>query len=189
MTFSPKTNLVYVPGSILYSVFTAKQEVFDEVTQRFKKSGGGDGFVRPAGSPRSGTLTAMDPTTNKIVWQQKMKYPLGTGGGLLSTSGGLIFFGDSDGYLKAYDMKNGEELWKFQTGAGANAPVSTFQVDGQQYVAVMAGGNNILLSPRGDYLWAFKLGGTVPEAPAPTPAPMNHPGAADVGSLPPPAQR
>ena len=100
---------------------------------------------------------------------------MGTGSGLLSTAGGLIFHGESDGNLVAYDIRNGEELWKFQTGAGANGPVSTFEADGEQYVAVMAGGNNILLSPRGDFLWTFKLGGTLPEAPPGRQPPLIHP--------------
>ena len=76
----------------------------------------------------------------------------------------------------AYDIKNGETLWKFQTGAGANGPVSTFAVAGEQYVSVLGGGNNILLSPRGDFLWTFKLGGTLPEAPPGPPPPLIHPG-------------
>ena len=57
---------------------------------------------------------------------------------------------------------------KFQTGAGANGPVSTFEADGEQYVAVMSSGNRIQLSATGDYLWALKLGGTLPASPART---------------------
>ena len=72
--------------------------------------------------------------------------------GCLSTAGGLLFHGESDGNLVAYDINNGEELWKFQTGAGANAPVSTYSVNGEQYVAVMAGGNALYMSQRGDLL-------------------------------------
>ena len=64
----------------------------------------------------------MNPTTNKIVWQKRTKFPLGTGSGLLATATGLLFGGVSDGRLVAYDSRNGDELWKFQTGAGADAP-------------------------------------------------------------------
>jgi quinohemoprotein ethanol dehydrogenase len=163
MAFSPKTKLAYVPANILVSVFS-----------HFTKPG--DGQFHPPGAERAGTLTAMDPTTNKIVWQKKTKYPMGGGSGLLATAGGLLFHGESDGNLVAYDINNGNELWHFQTGAGANAPVSTFAVDGQQYVAVYAGGNNIALSQRGDQLWVFKLGGTVPEAPPARQPPLIHPG-------------
>ena len=70
------------------------------------------------------------------------------------------------------DIKNGEELWEVQTGAGANAPVSTYVANGVQYVAVMAGGNPLFISARGDYLWAFKLGGSIPPPPAPREPPV-----------------
>jgi alcohol dehydrogenase (cytochrome c) len=101
---------------------------------------------------------------------------MGGGSGLLSTAGGLLFHGESDGNLVAYDIKNGAELWKFQTGAGANAPVSTYAVDGEQYVAVLSGGNALYMSQRGDLLWAFKLGGKVPPATAPREPPLIQPG-------------
>lgn len=156
MTFSPQTNLFYVPASIINSAF-------------------GPGFSRPAGQPRSGTLTAMDPTTNRIIWQTRTKFPLGTGSGLLSTGTGLLFGGVSDGNIVAYDIRNGDQLWAFQTGAGADAPVATYEVNGEQYVAILAGGNPYNLSQRGDHLWAFKLGGTVPPQPAPPAPPTTQP--------------
>ena len=157
MTYSPKTNLVYIPANIIPTVFSAKEQEWDGTQLR---GGVTDKVYKPEGLLRSGTLTA-------IVWQQRTKFPMGGGSGLLSTAGGLLFHGESDGNLAAYDINNGEELWKFQTGAGANAPVATYTVNGEQYVAAMAGGNSLLMSERGDRLWAFKLGGTVPPAEAP----------------------
>jgi PQQ-dependent dehydrogenase (methanol/ethanol family) len=175
LTFNPKTNLVYIPANVMPSVFTVKHEVINEETGLFKKVGGGDGYMRPGGAPRSGTLTAMDPTTNKIVWQKQTKWPIGTGGGLLSTAGGLILHGEPDGNLVARDITNGDELFKFQTGAGVSSPVATYEVDGEQYIALMSGGNRIQLSAVGDYLWSLKLGGTVPPAQAPREPPTIHP--------------
>ena len=134
-----------------------------------------DKVYKPKGMLRSGTLTAMDPTTNTIVWQQRTKFPMEGGSGLLATAGDLLFHGESDGNLVAYHINDGEELWTFQTGAGANAPVTTYAVDGEQYAAVMAGGNSLLMSQRGDHLWAFKLGGTVPPAEAPHEPPTVQP--------------
>ena len=163
MTFSPQTNLIYVPGAITNALFTL-----------------GGGFVRPANEPRSGTLTAIDPT-NKIVWQKRTKFPIAAGSGLLSTASGLIFHGESDGRLVAYDIKNGNELWSFQTGAGADAPVITYEVNGEQYVALISGGSSFQLSQHGDGLWAFKLGGTIPPAPAPTEPPTRQPAPAGRG--------
>ena len=156
-TFDPLTGLFYVPASIINSQFAS-------------------GFGRPPGEPRAGTLSAMDPTTNRIIWQVRTKFPLGTGSGLLSTASGLLFSGQSDGNLVAYDIRDGAVLWKFQTGAGADAPVSTYEVNGEQYVAILSAGNSFQLSPRGDNLWAFKLGGKVPPAPEPEAPPTNQPG-------------
>jgi alcohol dehydrogenase (cytochrome c) len=174
-TFSPKTGLVYVPGAVINSAHNLRHQVWNDQTQHFETVGRGTGFNRPAGEPRSGTLTAMSPTTNRIVWQKVMKFPIGTGSGLLSTAGGLLFHGESDGNLVAYDINNGNVLWMFQTGAGADAPVATFQVNGQQYVAILAGGNPFQLSARGDRLWAFRIGGTMAAAPAPSAPPLRQP--------------
>jgi hypothetical protein len=118
----------------------------------------------------------MDPTTNKIVWQHTLPFMCGGGSGMLTTASGLLFTGQSDGFLVARDGTSGEVLWKFQTGAGADAPVSTYEIDGEQYLAILAGGNQFQQSQFGDYLWAFKLGGTVaalpnPRAPGPLPLP------------------
>ena len=171
MAFSPQTNLVYITGSIVNSAFTLRRQTWDTETDRVRNLDSGRGFYRPSGVPRSGNLTAMDPTTNRIVWQRPLKFTSGLGSGLLSTAGGLLFHGEPDGHLVAYDIANGNELWKFQTGAGADAPVATYEVDGEQYVAILSAGSGLQLSARGDSLWAFKLGGTLPQAPAPAPPP------------------
>jgi glucose dehydrogenase len=175
MAFNPDAGLVYVPGSIINSGFTLRRQTWDEQTRTLRAVGEGTGFFRPPGEPRSGTLTAMNPATNRTVWQKRTKFPMGTGSGLLSTAAGILFHGESDGRVLAYDAKNGETLWHFQTGAGADAPVATYEIDGEQYVAILAGGNSFQLSQRGDSLWAFKLGGTVPEAPAPPEPPLVQP--------------
>jgi PQQ-dependent dehydrogenase (methanol/ethanol family) len=175
MTFSPQTGLIYIPGTIINSGFTLRRQEWDPQGQHFKPLDEGVGFFRPPGVPRAGTLTAVNPATNRIVWQKRMKFPLGTGSGLLSTATGLLFHGESDGNLVAYDIANGNALWKFQTGTGADAPVATYEVNGEQYVALLAGGNSFQLSKRGDSVWAFKLGGTLPQEPAPPEPPTNQP--------------
>jgi glucose dehydrogenase len=55
-------------------------------------------------------------------------------GGTLTTAGGLLFTGTSDGYVKAFDAKTGKELWKFQTGSGVVSVPITWEMDGEQYV-------------------------------------------------------
>ena len=56
----------------------------------------------------------------------------------MTTAGGLVFVGHNDGRLIAYDARNGEQLWEFQTGAGANATATVFEHDGKQYVMLVA---------------------------------------------------
>lgn len=133
---------------------------------------GGVGF-RPLGERRSGKVVAFDPVTHRIVWQQPRKWSLTNGSGAMTTAGGLLFIGQPDGELTALDVHNGKQLWSFQTGAGVHTTPVAYQIDGEQYIAVFAGGNALPYnSPPGDNLWAFKLGGTV--APAPTPSPPSE---------------
>lgn len=183
LAYSPKTGHVYVPANFLPTAFQAKRQVWDDGRRELVTIGDAMGFYRPGGMERSGFLSAMDPTTNKIVWQKRTKFPMGGGSGLLATAGGLLFHGESDGNLVAYDMRNGEELWKGQTGAGANAPVSTYLINGEQYVALTSGGNALYMSQRGDRVTAFKLGGTLPPPPAPREPPLIQP-APGVGPAP-----
>src|SRR5207237_5502579 len=113
----------------------------------------------PIGSALSGTFTAIDSTTNKIVWQHKMPYRMGGGGGSTVTAGGLLLRGEPDGNFVAVDAKTGDVLWKFQTGFGADAPPVVYEVDGEQYIAIVTGGNSIQRSATGDAVWAFALQG------------------------------
>ena len=78
-------------------------------------------------------------------------------GGVLATAGGLVFTGEGNGYFDAIDAESGELLWRFQCGAGVNAPPITYEVDGIQYVAVAAGGNAIFGFKQGDALVVFAL--------------------------------
>jgi glucose dehydrogenase/plastocyanin len=114
-------------------------------------------FFRPLGQMRAGTITAMNARTNMIVWQKKTEWSVAHNQ-LLGTNGNLLFVGQPDGYLVAMDSRTGDELWRFQTGAGAHGGIISYMVGGDQYVALLAGGNGLpYSSPRGDHLWAFKV--------------------------------
>ena len=78
-------------------------------------------------------------------------------GGILATAGGLVFTGEGNGLFKALDSETGSELWRFQAGAGVNAPPASYTVDGKQYVVVAAGGNTQLNYKRGNNIIAFTL--------------------------------
>ena len=115
----------------------------------------GGAFTNVPGGIQAGNVTAVDYNTGKIKWQVKTPQPMI--GGILATAGGLVFTGESNGWFKAYDAKDGKVLWKFQAGAGVNAPPSSYMVGGKQYIAVAAGGNVQVDSRRGDSIVAFTL--------------------------------
>ena len=103
-----------------------------------------------------GTLSAVDfAAQGKIKWQVKTDLPLI--GGVLATAGNLVFVGGGDGYFNAYSAKTGAHLWRFNCGAGVNAPPVSYQIGDQQYVAVAAGGHFLMGYPSGDALIAFGL--------------------------------
>lgn len=104
-----------------------------------------------ASADKWGTLTALDLSARgRIVWQHKTKDPLV--GGVLATAGGVVFNGEGSGDFAAFDAETGKKLWRFNCGAGVNAPAITYTIDGKQYVAVAAGGSQI---------WGFRQGGSV----------------------------
>ncbi len=102
-----------------------------------------------------GNVTAVDYNTGKIAWQVKTPQPMI--GGILATAGGLVFTGEGNGLFKAYNGHTGSELWRFQAGAGVNAPPSSYTVDGKQYIVVGAGGNTQLYYKRGSDIIAFTV--------------------------------
>ncbi|MSU90266.1 PQQ-binding-like beta-propeller repeat protein [Rhodobacteraceae bacterium 2CG4] len=102
-----------------------------------------------------GNVTAVDYDTGKIRWKVRTEQPMI--GGILATAGGLLFTGEGNGLFKAFDSSNGAELWRFQAGAGVNAPPSSYTVEGRQYIVVGAGGNAQLNYKRGNNIIAFTL--------------------------------
>jgi quinohemoprotein ethanol dehydrogenase len=84
-----------------------------------------------------GTIVAWDPVAGKTRWEVEHTGPWN--GGMLSTGGNLLFQGNADGELVAYRADNGEELWSFDAQTGIVAPPITYRIDGEQYVAIVAG--------------------------------------------------
>src|SRR5258705_345671 len=102
-----------------------------------------------------GRLVAVNLDTGKVAWGVKTPQPLI--GGVLATAGDLVFNGEANGAFQAFDAKTGKELWKYNCGAGVNAPAVSYMVGGKQYVAVAAGGNNQIDAKRGNSVFVFAL--------------------------------
>jgi PQQ-dependent dehydrogenase (methanol/ethanol family) len=102
-----------------------------------------------------GQLVAVNLDSGKVMWKHKTPQPLI--GGVLATAGDIVFNGEANGWYKAYDARTGKELWKFNCGAGVNSPGVAYMVNGKQYIAVAAGGNNQIDSKRGNSVFVFAL--------------------------------
>ncbi len=151
MSYSPETGYFYAQGNPGLGWRRRSEDPY------YWPSGGN--IPGPKGF---GVLAAIDSRTDKIVWKKEFSRAVFGRGGMMTTAGGLMFRLEADGNFTAYDARSGNVLWQFQTGSvggftGGGGPASSYEVDGEQYVAVAAG----------TAVWAFKLGGTLPARPAP----------------------
>jgi len=115
----------------------------------------GGAFKVIPGEEQWGRLVAVNLDTGKVAWGVKTPQPLI--GGVLATAGDIVFNGEANGWFKAFDARTGKELWKFNCGAGVNAPAVSYMVNGKQYVAVAAGGNTQIDAKRGNSVYVFAL--------------------------------
>ena len=98
----------------------------------------GAGFtIKPIFDDHIGALKSIDPLTGKINWSYKNPAPLW--GGVLTTAGGLVFFGTPEGKFLALDDKTGETLYSFNVGSGIVSSPITWTQNGEQYVAIVSG--------------------------------------------------
>ena len=194
MSYSPKTGLVYIPAMQVPSAYA------DDVNYERHIGRWNTGVVfltPPAGlvpgdtpearrayltSLTKGTLVAWDPIKQEARWKVDRDWPWN--GGTLATGGNLVFQGDAHGIFHAYSADQGRELWTFDAQRGILAGPVTFRVNGQQYVAVLAGyGGSMGMASETDWmrrppphgvLLAFKIGGTaqLEKLPPVTPRPF-----------------
>jgi alcohol dehydrogenase (cytochrome c)/quinohemoprotein ethanol dehydrogenase len=90
-----------------------------------------------AAAATHGQLIAWDPVSQSDRWRVEFKGPWN--GGLLATAGGLVFQGNSASEFAAYDAGSGAKLWSSRVQTGIIAAPITYALDGEQYVAVLAG--------------------------------------------------
>jgi quinohemoprotein ethanol dehydrogenase len=198
MSYSPKTGLVYIPTS--EGAFAYRNDPTEGGTGRsalgFNTGAGAfsatvagpgqnndklDGYDTANGH-RESYLLAWDPVAQKAVW--KAPHLKNFNGGVLSTQGGLVFEGSQTNDFTAYKDDTGEKLWSFDAQTGIIAGPASYELDGVQYIAVMAGwgGTVAPYSSHSDSngparLLVFKLGGTdkLPPKPVYAPPPLDPP--------------
>ena len=137
--YDPQLGLLFIPSTEgCDSIVNAEQKSFVDqggtVKPRERFGGGTTKNLQPR---RYGSLKSVDPTTGEIKASVKMPYP--NYGGVLATAGNLVFIGQVDGTLYAYDARTLQEVWTFNTGTGINAPPITYAVNGKQYIAILVG--------------------------------------------------
>ncbi len=180
MAFSPDTGLVYIPAHTLPTVY-AEMENF-----RYRPgfwNTGTDFSVAAlptemaeriaAAAASKGQLVAWDPAAKKPRWVHD--YPNAWNGGVLATAGGLVFQGSLDGKFRAFDAATGAPKWESDTGYPALSGPISYEIDGEQYIAVTAGwgtalplaggvgvrdGEPRMASPALGRVVVFKIGGT-----------------------------
>ena len=91
------------------------------------------------GEPGQKVLRALDIRTGRTAWEVPQTGPANSWGGALATAGGLVFFGDDSGVLKAVDASTGAPLWQFPANTIWKASPMTYRFDGRQHIAVAAG--------------------------------------------------
>ncbi|MES1257367.1 MAG: PQQ-binding-like beta-propeller repeat protein [Acidobacteriota bacterium] len=127
--FDPATRLFYVMAVEDCSIYQQT------------KAGGFEPYRDPA-DPAEKFLRAIDIETGKVVWETlQIGPPESNYSGVLSTAGGLVFYGETGGSFAAVDAKDGRTLWHFNTGQQWKASPITYMAGGKQYVAIAAGGN------------------------------------------------
>ncbi|HEV8487804.1 MAG TPA: PQQ-dependent dehydrogenase, methanol/ethanol family [Blastocatellia bacterium] len=137
MSFSPQTGLVYIPAQDPFFVY-AQDRKFE-----FKPGAWNTGIdftlfkEAPPPIPIVGHLLAWDPVNQTERW--RVQYNSIWNGGTLATAGNLVFQGTADGRFVAYSADKGEKLWEVAVGTGVIASPVTYELDGVQFVSVMAG--------------------------------------------------
>jgi alcohol dehydrogenase (cytochrome c) len=141
--WSPQTKLLYIPANNNICAFLPKGGVPEAHTQGIYvgyevESIFGSVRAGAGASDHLGELQAWDLNTGKRVWQHNFKTVLWSP--LLVTGGDILFAGGTpDRLFRAFDARTGDQLWSFPLPSGAIGVPTSFEVDGEQYVAVTTG--------------------------------------------------
>ncbi len=136
MAYSPQTNAVYIPLTL-----NCEKATFGPVQKVV--GGGGTGPVRrrdyrhPESKGNLGEFLAMDIRSGQVLWSHRTPSP--SNAAALATAGGVVFGGDWDRHMYAYDAGTGKILWQTRLPTSAQGFPITYTARGKQYVAMPAG--------------------------------------------------
>jgi len=147
MSYSPLTGLVYVPAQEIQGAYRLDPD-FEYRPGEFNTGTDMNVFALSTREVVSGHLLAWDPVAQKEAWRQQHGLPWN--GGTLATAGNLVFQGTADGRFVAYRADDGAKLWETATGTGVIAAPVSYEVDGVQYVTIVAGWGGAFALAGGD---------------------------------------
>jgi mono/diheme cytochrome c family protein len=181
MSFSRRTGLLYTPMVETSTAFAPDPDYVP------REGVGNAGMGRAPPSvyeglhdvPRTARawLIAWDPVAAREVWRSELRGTVASG--VLTTAGGLVFQGAQKGEFSAYRDSDGEKLWSADPQTGVVAGPISYEIDGEQYIAQLAGyGTRDYYAGNNSRLLVYKLDGKAqlpPAAPPPPPRELNPP--------------
>lgn len=136
MAYHPETRAFYIP-----LLLTCEKGTFTDVKKVEGGGGLGQGRRQDSYHPESpdnlAQFVAMDSTSGRLLWVTKQRAPFNTSA--LTTAGGLVFVGDWNRYVNAYDTASGKLLWQNRLTTSPQGFPITYAVNGRQYIAVPVG--------------------------------------------------
>jgi quinohemoprotein ethanol dehydrogenase len=178
MSYSPDTGLVYIPAQEAAWAYANNAEYKPSDVEGVWNTGtdfsvsalpDNRAILKAGRAGLKGRLLAWDPVAQEARWSYEHKGAWN--GGVLSTAGGLVFQGTADGAFAAFDASTGKRLWSEFVETGVVAAPITYEMDGEQYVAIATGwGGSLAMGYGGVFptgpdhntgrLLVFKAGGT-----------------------------
>jgi PQQ-dependent dehydrogenase (methanol/ethanol family) len=131
--YNPSTGFFYLMAQESCNIYTKNSQWWQQGQSFY-----GGGTRRAPNEPSQKYLRALDIQTGKVAWEIPVEGGI-LQSGLMSTAGGLVFYGDGSGAFVAADARTGKLLWHFNTGLGWKAGPMTYAINGKQYVGVTAG--------------------------------------------------
>ena len=130
-------STAFNPATQLYYVMTV-----EDCSIYRKAHDGGYGFINDPTDPSSKVLRAIAVDSGRIAWEIPLIGPVERNySGVLTTAGGLVFFGETSGGFAAVDARDGHYLWHFEASQPWKASPMTYTIDGRQYIAIASGPN------------------------------------------------